>query len=164
MQAVAFDNPEHQEICTQFGLTAFLGQVLENLLLMIILGNSKVQGTAATAEEFDELETTLKKKGTLGSLVKQVRAECDVPADTELLITAAVEKRNLLIHHFFRDHAFDVNTSDGRQKMINELHEMQRLFLASKVLSDKLLTGLCTAMGITKEMLQAEVEELRRQT
>jgi len=101
MQVVGFENPEHQEICTQFGLAAFLGQVLESVLVMILLGNGKVQGTATTAEELNELETTLKKKGTLGSLVKQVRAKCAVPANTELLITAAVEKRNFLIHHFF---------------------------------------------------------------
>ena len=163
MQVIDFDDEEHKEVCAQFGLAAFLGNALESTLGCILMGRGKIQGTATTPEQLEALETVL-NKDTLGSLVRKVRAGVQLSEDTERIVVFALQRRNFLIHHFFRELAFDMDSNAGRRKLITELQEIQGVILAANKLADDLLQGLAKLLNITPTMLAAEVEDLRRQT
>lgn len=46
----------------------------------------------------------------------------------ELLLTEALEKRNWLAHHYFRESSERIISVDSGQKMIDELVEIQSMF------------------------------------
>jgi transcriptional regulator with XRE-family HTH domain len=152
---------EHRGIFAHYGAAASWGQHLETTLMTILMANGRLRGTATTTQEIDALETILGKK-TLGNLARTVRAEVQLPEQTEEMIRIALDKRNYLIHHFFSERAFDFNTATGRQKLLTELREIQAILCAANTLARTLLNGLAKVLGITPEMIEAELQEMRR--
>jgi hypothetical protein len=81
----------------------------------------------------------------------------------EEIMGRAVEKRNFLIHHFFRERAFEFVTASGRQRMIAELQETQDAVCLAEKLTNSLCLALASKIGIAPLHVEAEVERLRRE-
>jgi transcriptional regulator with XRE-family HTH domain len=155
------EEEEHKEIFTHFGLAAFWGQHLETTLTIILIANGRLRGTATTREEIDALETGLEKP--LGPLVQKVRAAVQLPEQTVEMINTGVEKRNFLIHRFFRERNLHFKTPAGRQQLLMELRQIQAIICAANKLARELLEGPMKVLGITPETLEAELQEMRRE-
>ncbi len=61
---------------------------------------------------------------TFGYLVKQIRSVTQLDDNIINIIENALEKRNYLIHNFFRSHNFAIYSEDGRKKIRAELQEI----------------------------------------
>jgi hypothetical protein len=75
-------------------------------------------------------------KRTFGNLLNQIRKMATISEEIEKTVTEALEKRNYLIHRFFKTHNFAINSEEGRKAMNAELDYIYRaLNLAHAVLS-----------------------------
>lgn len=153
------DEEQHKEVYAYFGHAAYWSQCLETTLVNLLICDGKLRGEAQTAEVMDALEATLQKL-PLGPLIKKVSAQVDLPADTEEHIRRALPHRNFLMHHFFRERAWEFATEAGRRRMLEELREIQATLCVADKAADTLLLALVRLLGITPEWLDAEYKAM----
>ena|ERR1700674_4132053 len=58
---------------------------------------------------------------TFGNLLKQIRKIGGVDEGIQRIVDEALEKRNYLVHKFFRSHNLRINSEEGRKEMIADL-------------------------------------------
>jgi hypothetical protein len=109
----------------EFGRTAEMAQIME-----IEAGNLSL---AFVSLAFDPSKITDDERGllraivenvnrrTFGNLLKQIRKIGGVSEAIQLMVDEALEKRNYLVHNFFRSHNLQINSEEGRKEMIAEL-------------------------------------------
>jgi hypothetical protein len=152
-----------KDIYAQVGLAVYWVQCLETTLTNILLFNGRIRGTAPTEQDLDDLEASLQKQKTLGGLIKQVQTEAKLPETAEALINEALRKRNFLIHHFFRERAYEWVTAAGRARMRAELQETQAILRTADQTATLLCMALAKLLGITPEWINAEAERMKQE-
>jgi len=93
-------------------------------------------------------------KKTLGTVLKHVKKLADYDEAIIEIVDAALDKRNYLVHHFFRTHNFAINSVEGRKEMLVELQDIQqKLTRGSQVLYaiSENLDRLAGRVGSTEE-------------
>src|ERR1700737_238850 len=107
---------QHKEVYAHFGAAAARASDFEIVLTNILFVNAKRSGRIVTEEDFEKMEMKLNKsRKTLGPLITDVNAEVAIPDETKNAMSEALKRRNYLIHHFFRDKAFEFATEAGRK-------------------------------------------------
>jgi len=115
----------------EFGRTAEMAQVMEveagNLALSFV--SLAFDPSKITVEErrFFKVIIDDVNSRTFGSLLKQIRKIGSVSEDVEKIINEALEKRNYLVHRFFRNHNLQIHSEEGRKEMRTELEEIYEL-------------------------------------
>jgi len=114
----------------EFGRTAEMAQVMEleagNLALAFV--SLAFDPSKITDEErriFKEIIDDVNSR-TFGNLLKQIRKIGSISEGIEKTISDALEKRNYLIHKFFRCHNLQINSVEGRKEMMAELEEIYK--------------------------------------
>jgi hypothetical protein len=158
------EDEEYRDVFTRFGLAAYRVQCLETLLISFLLLDARLNGTAPTVADVEALEVFLQKKKTLGVLISDLRKRVSLPARAEEIMGLAVDKRNFLIHHFFRERAFEFATDAGRKRMLDELRETQAVVYLAEGAAKDLCLALAKVIGLTPEHIEAEVERLRQES
>lgn len=112
----------------EFGRTAEMAQVMEveagNLALAFVslaLDPSKI--TDEERQFFREIIDDVNSR-TFGNLLRQIRKIGTISDGIEKTISEALEKRNYLVHKFFRSHNLGINSEEGRKEMVAELNEI----------------------------------------
>jgi hypothetical protein len=160
---------EHQKtVYAHFGLAIYVSQVLEHGLANALLVCDLVPraGKVATPETWPEKVDSFYEaqfKRTLGSLVHRLREVTRVPPDLEKLLGQALEKRNWLSHHYFRERAMEFLSESGRDRMIAELEEARDLFDAADKALDAVVRPIRQRYGYSEEMLAKLEEEMLRE-
>ena len=105
------DDGEHQKtVYAHFGLAIYMSQVLEHglanalLVLDIVPRASAVATPESWPEKVDSFYDAQFKR-TLGSLIHRLRELTLVPPELEQVLEQALETRNWLSHHYFRERA-----------------------------------------------------------
>jgi hypothetical protein len=96
---------------------------------------------------------------TLGRLIRALRSVTSVPADLEGLLAKALEKRNFLTHHYFRERAETFMSREGRDQMIEELEQAHKLFQTADDRLTEVARPLREKYGLSDERLQPFEEE-----
>jgi hypothetical protein len=115
----------------EFGRTAEMAQVMEmeagNLALAYV--SLAFDPGTITDEERRLFRTTIDdvNSRTFGNLLKQIRKIGNVSDGIEETVSDALEKRNYLVHKFFRHHNLQINCDEGREEMITELREIHQV-------------------------------------
>jgi hypothetical protein len=152
------DRDEHiKTVYAHFGLAMYLAQVLEHGLVSALVFLELLPMRAgdplprkAWEAEFDTfMERNF--QATLGRMIKNLKAAAAVPCDLEALLADALGKRNFLAHSYFRDHADDLMSFVGRNKMIEELEIAQTLFIRADELLSATTKVARERYGITDE-------------
>jgi hypothetical protein len=99
---------------------------------------------------------------TLGRMIKAFREGSAVPPDLEGQLGRALEKRNWLTHHFFRERADEFLTHAGRLRMLEELEAARQLFDDADRALDSFVKPVRERNGITDEWIERELLETRR--
>jgi hypothetical protein len=133
-----------QLVETELGtMLLFFGVVDEGLITPTL----EVDGKRAT-----ELLGRINRQ-TLGPLVKNTKRHTDALDQLEPLLSAALEERNRLSHHFYRQHNLRRNTDAGRSLVLDDLESIHNtLIKAYKALS--LLSGI-DLDAVTEELAEA---------
>jgi hypothetical protein len=109
----------------EFGRTAEMAQLMEmeagNLALSFV--SLAFDPSKITDDERNLLRTIVDdvNSRTFGNLLKQIRKIGGVSEDIQHIVDEALEKRNYLVHNFFRTHNLRINSEDGRKTMIADL-------------------------------------------
>ncbi len=155
---------QHKDVYAHFGVAAARVSGLEMVLTNILLANAKKSGKVTSDEEFEKMEMNLKKSKTLGALIRTVNADVTIPELTEKLMREALERRNYLMHHFFRDKAIDFafETETGRKRMVDELREAHAYVLAATNLANDLCVEIAKEFGINIKDIETDAENMRQ--
>jgi hypothetical protein len=154
------EEQKHRDVYAQFGRAAYYAQCLEATLTNILVATGSLEGKSKTEEDVSALEAELQKP--LGTLIGKVRAKHQLPPQTEEMIRKALQDRNFLIHRFFRERSWGFVTTEGRQKLIAELREIESNLHAADKLAVQLCAALGALLGITPQMLDEEFQSKKR--
>ena len=147
-----------------FGLAIYQVQVLEHTIVnaMVVArmpDRDRISRRAIDGfmdREFDR---------TLGRLVRELGKYASVPDDLVDVLSQALEKRNWLVHDYFRERAEQFVTDSGCHQMIAELDVAQRQFHSAGERLDLLLRPVRERFGVTDEAIAEHVSALlKKQT
>jgi hypothetical protein len=139
-----------KEVHAFFGLTAYLGQVLEKGLMNMAVALQLRNAGRLTREFADELFDTMETQ-TFGQLLKAAREFIAIPQSLDAPLGAALNKRNYLAHHFFAVHSENFMSEVGRKER----------FKATDSELDKIFLPLSKRLGFTQERVEAELALMR---
>jgi hypothetical protein len=109
----------------EFGRTAEVAQIMEmeagNLALSFV--SLAFDPSKITDDERGLLRAIVDdvNSRTFGNLLKQIRTIGGVSESIQRIVEEALEKRNYLVHKFFRSHNLRINSEEGRNEMIADL-------------------------------------------
>ncbi len=66
---------------------------------------------------------------TLGQIIKNAKRHTEALTRLEPLLSKALEERNRLSHHFFRQHNLRINSDEGRAIMLADLESIHNVLL-----------------------------------
>lgn len=157
------DNSRDEHVKTvyaHFGLVLYLAQVLEHGLATALICAELLPRRAGKPVPRKQWEAEFGQfmnqqfEQTLGRLIRVLRTATAVPTDLEGLLTDALNTRNFLTHHFFRERAESFMSRDGRDKMIQELKRSQKLFAAVDERLTEVARLLREKYGLSDERLK----------
>jgi len=165
------ESPENtlEELYTQFGRTAEMAQVMEleagNLALAYVMiafdaNNLTIEQKLFLKSLSDDID-----RRTFGNLVNIMKKSMNIDQTIEEAIDEALEKRNYLIHRFFRTHNFAIQSTEGRAKMYEELSELHKSFSFAHTLLNGMTHTLNEAFGnpnISEDLARKLMEEGKR--
>lgn len=151
-----------KEIFAFFGLVAYTAQVLEHSALNLAIVLRLPAVNQITKQDFNKLYQQLTRK-TFGGLISAARGLIQVSEEKEEILKSAVDLRNYITHHYFRDRAEDFVSLSGQHEMKREMQQ----FVARFTEADRVLTSLYQPLwdkyGVTEDYIQAQMEELAKQ-
>jgi hypothetical protein len=157
---------EHvKTVYAHFGLAMYLAQVLEHGLANALICAELLPrraGKPVPRKQWEaEFDTFMDQQfqQTLGRLIRALKSATSVPPDLEGLLTAALEKRNFLAHHYFRERAEAFMSREGRDNMIEELEGVHKLFDDADAKLTEIAKPLRERYGVTDERLRPFEEE-----
>ena len=163
-----YDEDEHvKEVYAYFGLAIYFSQVLEhglvNSLVFLDLLPRRAGHPVPNEKWFKEFDAFMDQhfETTLGKMIRSLKNVISVPQDLESLLAVALEKRNFLAHHYFKDRSIEFMTKIGRDKMIIELQEARTLFKHADDQLDEVVRPLREHFGLTDEQFAKHFEDYK---
>lgn len=154
------DNCCDKETYAFYGLAAYAAQVLEHSALNIAVALKLPEVNLVTQELFDEIFENFGRK-TFGQILNILRPHISMSESEEIYLREALELRNILIHHFFRENAENFISKPGRAEMINQLQSIISKFQKADEILEKIYLPLWEKFGVTEGHIQAQLEEMR---
>ena len=155
------EDEQIRDVYANFGLAAYWGQCLEVSASNILIGNAMIKGEAVTVADIDALELSNQRK-TMGILIKAIRSKVTLPPDADEVIDTALERRNFLTHHYFRQRAVDFMSDRGRQRMVEELRDIQDNLEKANEVANGICASMRSYLGISSDMIKVVYDRLRR--
>jgi hypothetical protein len=160
---------EHcKEVYAHFGLAMYRAQCVEQSIIQLLIfadffptNLPKYKTTEQWEKDFDKYDELLSSK-TMGQLLKYLNNLSAVDSTIEALLKKALNQRNWLAHSFFVDHALSFLSSNGRDKMIQELEESRELFNIVENILSPIKHSLFEKYGLTQEKCQEMERDLFR--
>lgn len=152
---------EHvKTVYAHYGLAFYLAQCLERglasafiFLDLIPQKYRTVHTREALYAQFDAF-MSLNFEKTLGGLIRNLHDATTVPPELKDKLTQALKCRNWLAHHFFWERVDEFMSDSGRNSMIHELEEAQKLFQITDDLLGQTIKPIREKHGVTDEILE----------
>ena len=154
-----YDDDQTRDVYAHYGLAMYLAQTLEHGIVNALVILRLPEKNKYTRKDIDEfMEGRFQK--TLGALLKHLKSEVPLPPDLESTLTTALNRRNFLAHHYFREKAESSVTRNGRTQMLQELQVDQQLFEKADEQLEKALTPIRVRHGVTDGVYEAEYKRI----
>ena len=138
---------DSEEVYRHFGHAAEMAQVLElaagNLALVYITMWFDPKAITLDQRKYFQSLIDDSNSRTFGNLIRILKDAATMPDNMIALLDLAVEKRNYLIHHFFRTHNFAIGSEDGRLAMCAELQDIYSTLSTAQAM----LAGMAEALS-----------------
>ena len=151
--------PTLDDVYRKFGEVSEVAQLVETELgtMLLFFGVVDEGLITPTPEVIDQKRATelLRRinRQTLGQLVTNTKRHTDALDQLEPLLSTALEERNRLSHHFYRQHNLRKNSDAGRSLMLDDLGSIYNtLIKAYKALN--LLSGI-DSDAVTEQLAKA---------
>ena len=93
--------------------------------------------------------------------MKAARAVVQISDADQRILDEALELRNILTHHYFREHAEDFVSEKGRGEMKKELQLVIEKFKKADQILVRLYGPLWQKYGVDDEFVERELAEIR---
>ena len=114
-----------------FGSAAQNAQHFEAALFEFLLDYNKLAKRTLRPQDFETLDQKLQKR-TLGTLLREFSKYVKISdPNVERLLEKALERRNFLMHHFFREKDFTLRLENDRMRLISCLTNIDRVLQES---------------------------------
>jgi hypothetical protein len=164
------DDERARDLYAHFGLAYYLAAVLEEGLAQAImqadfLVRKRDAITAAGAAGFDraayeaQLDSYMERvnRMTAGAMARQLAQVTKLDPALVTQIERAIERRNFLAHHFFRERVEKFYSRQGQDELLAELLGDQELFGAVDRAVHAAMAPIREAVGMPEDLLQAHV-------
>lgn len=148
-----------KEVYAQAGLTLYFAQCFEMALTNFLVIHNFATNRRVTVEELLALESSNAKK-TLGALLKKTKDLWAFDQDALDRLDLALEHRNYLSHHFFKDHGESFLSKTGREKMLDVLSNIQSSLQIADTMMEAANRAMSKAIGVTDETVQRELAKI----
>lgn len=143
-----------------FGSAAQHAQHFEVALGEFLLVFNKVTNRQLTLEDLESLDQKFQKQ-TMGALLGQFRKYVRVnDAKVERCFELSLEKRNFLMHHYFREREGKLGVEKERLALLTELVQIGRLLEQAAALVGGMRVAFSNAMSKTGEKADADERPL----
>jgi hypothetical protein len=146
-----------KEVYTQFGVAYYYSDCLHRALCHLHAFKPVQSAAQVTKPRVEELLANAFSL-TMGQLVSDLRSHFS--AEIQNRLSAAVERRNFLAHHFWFERVHLMLTAEGLDEMTRELTEMRELFSTLEEEVTHLLKPKMAALGITQEVQDKALQEI----
>ncbi|GAT74860.1 hypothetical protein MHM582_3368 [Microbacterium sp. HM58-2] len=147
-----------REVYAQYGLSSYLGQVMEKGVVNLLSLHANVESPSPTQQSFDVYFNKFAGY-TLGRLILAVEKAFPAEVETIAALRRALPIRNSLAHDFFWDRATQFMSFSGREAMLSEILSMHEPFQAADALVSALVRRVAEAGGITPAQFDANLAE-----
>jgi hypothetical protein len=123
--------PTSDDVYRKFGHAAEAAQLLDTTLGNLLV----VHGAAAAGPSHNPNANQTRDplnvvdRQMLGQLLKSLKIPAESLSRLEALLARAVVQRNRLMHSFYREHNFRINSDDGRAIMVGDLDSIHSTLL-----------------------------------
>lgn len=155
------DGSRQKEVYARFGLAVYFAQVFETgLVNLLVIGSAhrKRSEDPLTVVDIDQMFAEHFSQ-TSGRLAKRIDEFVSDPEQVNLIKTA-VQERNRLIHHFFRDHDLDFMSNSGMQAMLDDADGVRVLLGSADAATSAVCHQFLDAAGVDEDCRQAEFDLL----
>lgn len=154
-----YDEEQTRDVYAHYGAAMYLAQTLEHGIVNALVILRLPEKDKCTRQDIDEfIEGRFQK--TLGALLKHLKSGVELPPDLESTLTEALNRRNYLVHHYFREMAECFVTRSGRCHMLQELQNDQQLFEVADEKLRKALTPFREKHGVTDRVYEEEYSRM----
>lgn len=154
------EDEQTREVYAHAGLALYWAQCFEMSLSNFLLLMKRMDGDLISESEFNSYEAGLQKQ-TLGKLLNSVRKIAVLDDKAFEFVNAALDKRNFIAHHYFRERAEGFFSGKGKSAMIDELIHIQNVFRRADAVGSSLAGAVGMALGITEEHIETELEAMK---
>jgi len=151
------DGTQQKEVFARYGAAVYFAQVLEHGLVNLLIVAKQATGQSTPSSIDDDFEKLFRL--TMGALLKQTEKARLTVADTELW-NDALKRRNRLAHHYFRDHAENFMSPEGRDLMLEDADAARLLFVEADEAATRVMFSIGEAWGMTPDAARAVFEEM----
>lgn len=142
----------------ELGAAIYCSQLFENKLLLL---TSLLQGSDDKVSKSSFMSAMHKNSDfTLGQLAGDFKKKANLPDSYDNFIKQGVKKRNYISHGYVLSHSDDFLTKSGRDKIIEELRDLQQSFLDRSNQLDQLLDKALNIFGGSIQQLKNETESM----
>jgi len=159
MEVPIFEKCCDKEPFAFYGLASYAAQLMEYSALNLLLVLSLPEMNLCTKQLFDEITANLEKK-TFGQLLKKCKSKINISEQEIETLNEALELRNFLVHHFYKDHAENFISVDGIQEMVKELRVLTAKFDCADLILEKTYKPLWLKYGFTEEAAEKELKKI----
>ncbi|MET7847632.1 hypothetical protein ABZT48_05180 [Streptomyces avermitilis] len=162
------ENEQAKTMYATYGAAVYFSSCLEYGLINV-LATAEVLEAKKTGKVIadDPWERRVQdKKLTMGALITQVKngGHLSVAAGLQKELYDALEVRNFLAHHFWRERSDEAMSVRGQAKLIAELEGNRQMFdKANKRVDAEVMGPMMVKMGITPDMQSAMYNQMLRE-
>ncbi|MFH7811304.1 MULTISPECIES: hypothetical protein [Acetobacter] len=160
------EDEHHKEVYAHYGLAVYLAQVFESGLINALVtldfmatNSSHLITKTDWSDSYDAFFND-NAKLPIGPLLGKLKKFEFFSGDLKVKLELAAEKRNFLVHRYFRDNINLFATEQGREQMIEEFKCCADTFTSA----DRCLSGIIEPInaryGLTQQKIDALLEEL----
>lgn len=149
-------NYQVREVYAQYGLSSYLGQVMEKGVVILLRLHATVESADPTQHAYDLFFGKFAGY-TLGRLIVAVEKTFPAEVETIAALRRALPIRNSLAHDFFWDRATQFMSFSGREAMLAEILSMHEPFQSADACVNNLVHRVAERGGISPEQFEANL-------
>jgi len=162
------ENGKYQLVYSYFGLAIYYGQCIEETFSIMLWTDQLFKKNPKTNKEVNDLIDAIENsKKTMGNFINEVNQNYKLDPSIVDQLAVILEKRNYLVHKYFKHHISKFHSEVGQLEMIQYFCE----FIDESTALDKKLNdyykNYTDRLGLTDEkleeiLIQLKTDELNR--
>lgn len=113
------EDGKSKNVYAYFGLAVYHGQLLEESFFLMLLKSSLVSNKLKTNEDINcFIDRVEKSKKTMGNFINEVKQVCNLPEDIKSELNLLLDKRNDLVHKYFKENIIKFYSEIGQREML----------------------------------------------